>query len=566
MIEQGSVTILIGFLEKYPSLMDLKVQQVITDMLIDLDNKVLLKIFLKNFLLNIDLISQTNNSFKAFISQTATVLYRKRKWLSEICPLDWIVKSLILHCYAADAKPKPATEVPGRQGSPHPTSRSRKPSRIEADPLASPGFGDGVGVASPGLLAVSGGGNEDGGDKSGAGLGGVRGAQSEELGMEPFWDIGEGLGDLEKKVSRVPEEAGEAGEEEIAEEHEVHGANQASVKTDADREDALMRVFNMEVVNHTGSRSQTCVQDEQVQPESEFKLVKMEEDKVNLFSENDPRRDVFEDPSEEIAFRESPKLFEQSSRYEDPSDVLSQLEGLKDPATQKEELQFLSSNIDYLVTLIENLMSEKENQVDHLQRNMNFIVSSLCFPNIPYLLQRYLLKICAIMVDQLKSLDSQKAQEIVGSSNAVFSLLDLFKTTKCYRTKADVLPLLEDLTSINQSGMKRVSQFLSIFSAFKIEIAEDYPGEDIESDLGQFFSTVLTLVIKNMRNLDNEKRFGDNVSSKQEEERRQTNVGYIDCLLNLYSHLNYSMKVLFISNIKQLVRTQSIHSTEIFSK
>ena len=64
----GNLQSLIGFLEKYPSLMDDTAQKILFDMLNDLTNKTLVKSFLKYFFLNIDIISQTSTPFKDYIS------------------------------------------------------------------------------------------------------------------------------------------------------------------------------------------------------------------------------------------------------------------------------------------------------------------------------------------------------------------------------------------------------------------------------------------------------------------------------------------------------------------
>lgn len=548
MIEQGIVTTLIGFLEKYPSLMDVKVQQVITDMLIDLDNKILLKLFLKNFLLNIDLIAKTNNGFKAFISQTATVLYRKRKWLSEIFPIDWIVKSLILHCYAAEAKSKSPEEASAKkepihhhhaEPKQHGESSNRDESLFSADVddfqalikqsnKETPNSQDGV-------LSFS----VDGGDSLASCIKDVKTSSlTGSIVQEPSLKSDTGL----------PKDRSEDKASDILK-------NQLELSEPISSPNLTVDTLEKGVVTDGSQTTTTHIEEPSL---------------VKSLSENLPlKKDLFNQCGTETEHEpkfDSLLAIAKSPLFEDRAEMLSQLENLKESSGENEDLRFLTSNIDYLVTIIESILEEKETLVDHLQRNMNFIVSSLCFPNIPYPLQRYLLRICSVIIEQLKTLEPQKAQEIVSSSNAIFALIDLFKITKCYKTKAEILPMLEDLAAMSNTGLKRVAQFLSIFSASKIEVAEDYPGVDIEADITLFFSAIFTLVTKNMRQIDNDKRIIESLSSRQEEERRAANTGFLECLLNLYSHLNYSTKAILLTSVGQVVRTQSITSSEIFNK
>jgi hypothetical protein len=562
MIDQGSVTALIGFLEKYPSLMDVKVQQIITDMLIDLDNKVLLKLFLKNFLLNIDLISKTNNSFKAFISHTATVLYKKRKWLSELFPIDWIVKSLILYFYAAEAKSKPVCESAEKPKyikdptSPQLDSSMREESLFtpdtsefqsiikESSQLAAHSIDHtSVKPISPALNS------KDEGDSARH-----REESPEKSSRESQFD---GISPIEAQQSRGGDtEAGELYDSGHVFELNIKKLEPRDDVRDSGTHEQQTSPGQQPFKDHLGAPGQPIAEQDKMAAD-----INKQEKEGSGFSLVPVDPDVSQSWSNQGDRSLPHKIFQG-----DESDMLSQLDILKENSADKEDLQFLTSNIDYLVTLIENLLAEKDTQLDHLQRNTNFILTSLCFPNIPYPLQRYLLRICRILIDQLKAIDVPKAQEIVTNSNAIFSLIDLFKTTRCYKTKAEILPLLEDLAAINNSGLKRVAQILSIFSSFKIESVEEYAGEDIEADLELYFGAVMTLVTKYMRQLDNDRRSNESLSSKVEEERRATNTAFLECLLNLYSHLNFSMKSMLIHNISQLMNSQSSPISEIFSK
>ena len=567
MIEQGTVNILIGYLEKYPGLMDVKVQQIITDMLIELDNKVLLKVFLKNFLLNIDLISKTNSSFKAFICHTCIMLYKKRRWLSELFPIDWIVKTIILYFYAAEGKakaaeyesnqkPEPKYKLPANRGALEeretPKVSPWKPheAQNEEDSLFSSGVND--------LYRIEKSITEDGNkDKKKDNTAVVEDGKISSIALNDISpeqpDINAEIDTNKSDHSTFSFKKGNEGDE-LVDSHVVE-------VPEACPELTLLAEQSLNVI----SLSETA--HNKLSPATPFGdsfILMAVEDSANLFKS----QNIQDYPELRVAKDEEvvQKALQNLQDIDQEADKVRSGQKTSQKNAKTEMIQSLSVNVDYLLELIESLLTDTDNNLDHLKRNTNFIISALCFPNIPYALQRYLLKICRIVVSQLATLEAKAAGDIFMTGNSLFAMIEMYKTTRCYKTKADLLDLFEDLSTFAPLDMKKLFEFLTVFVCGKIENAGDYPGHDVEAEIAELFVKFFTLITKNSRKIEVYLSTGEGLQGKSEEDIRATNAALIDCLLSVFSHLNFSMKILMIANMHQLVKSSSSVCTEFFNK
>jgi hypothetical protein len=450
---------LIGYFENYAELMNERVQKILIDIVIDLDNDSLVKQFLKYFFLNIDITSKTSQSFKLFISQTTTTIYQKKPWMAEVLPVDWILKSVILYFYSLENKvtEKVETILPRKQKR---SAKVKNPNPQKADEVAE---------------------------------------HSEPKVEDP---------------TKITVQENDQPEKAPAE-------TQETVQTDG-IEPAKADIVP-EVTPLTFSRS-TDTQ------ESQGGLELSEE-------ETSPRVGVAKEDAAGI----------------------SEVQG----KIQKEV--FMGANIDYMVNIIESLLQNNSLQVTLLQKNTNFIFSSLCFPNLPYRLQRYLLSTCEIVIKQLLLIEQKAAKEIVNKSNIVFSLIDFFKSTKCYVCKATIMSLFEKLVTITSIGLKSVIEFLSIFVSNKICSPEEYPGTDIEDDLNLFFNQIFQFMMSNNKICSTDlKDFGGQPCPQ--EDLKLSNPGLIVCLLKIYDHLNFSSKAVLLSNLKQLISFSTSNLVEFYQK
>jgi hypothetical protein len=630
MIEQSTVKSLIGYLEKYPSLMDEKVQQILTDTVIDLDNKVLLKDFLKYFFLNIDLISQTSPLFKTFICHTATAIYKRRAWLSEVFPVDWIIKALILYFYslenkaikdtkkriarklsASDTPKKPSDGVSQKSKS----SNQGKDERLEEEEKLK-----GLEVLEKRLRTNSASDSQESEAKasivsSKADLrsslgsrpsntnqveeGPVEEGEFAEFMTQKSPDIVKNQPELELISPIVPKKELQSENQEIGAEEmtplpfmfrkksdmpaqvradiepEV-GINKPVTTTpflDAEDkgEDSLAEnkdkfVSGIFSVNYDSSNFQFPDSPVMSKPVKVTTPALINDDSSLISAQSQPEVDAFTSPVPGFKLDELKRGYKRLEGFDTGDDNI--LTDLIDE--EAKNALFMAADINYLILLIENILVDKETQLDHIKRNSNFIFSSLCFPNLPYRLQRYLLRICRVVLTQILSLPTQSAREIITNSNIVFALIDFFKTTKCYKSKAEILKMFEDLTTITPFGYKKVIEFLSMFASCKILSSEDYPGTDIEADLSMFFSQVFQCIMANNKLCEQEKlraeAGGVPFNPKVEEERRSVNTGLVECLVNVFSHLNYSLKSILLSNLRQIICVQGSCWNEFYNK
>jgi hypothetical protein len=439
--------------------MNERVQKILIDIVIDLDNDSLVKQFLKYFFLNIDITSKTSQSFKLFISQTTTTIYQKKPWMAEVLPVDWILKSVILYFYSLENKVTEKVEtIPPRKQKRSTKAKVANPQSAEDDSFFSE-------VMPTDLILNT---------------------------------------DQQKDQQ-------EEGLRETADAVRMDGSEAPMVDT----------VMTLPVLSlRANSQSQ----------DSQAGLELSEE-------ETSPCTGGTKD---EVA-------------------------GLYEAKEKIEKEVFMGANIDYMVNIIESLLQNNSLQVTLLQKNTNFIFSSLCFPNLPYRLQRYLLSTCEIVIKQLLLIDQKAAREIVNKSNIVFSLIDFFKSTKCYVCKATIMSLFEQLVTITSIGLKSVIEFLSIFVSNEICTATEYPGLDIEGDLNLFFNQLFQFMMANNRIGPAETKEGPCPPVAQED-CKQANPGLIGCLLKIYDHLNFASKVVLLSNLQQLVSFSSSNLAEFYQK